>query len=57
MPVEWDLSIVVPIFKRKSDTTNCSCHRTAKLLEHGMKVAERVLEKKLHRIMTTDEMH
>ena len=45
MPVEWALSIVVPIFKRKHDISNCSCNRGVKLLEHGIKVVERVLEK------------
>ena len=45
MPVEWALSIVVPIFKGKSDIRNYSCYRTVKLLEHGVKVVERVLEK------------
>ena len=45
MPGEWTLSIVVPIFKGKRDITNCNCHRAVKLLEHSMKVVERVLEK------------
>ena len=48
MPVEWVVSIVVPIFKRKGDIRNCSCHRAVKLHEHGMKVVDRVLEKRLH---------
>ena len=26
MPVEWVLSIVVPIFKGKGDIRNCSCY-------------------------------
>ena len=26
MPAEWALSIVVPIFKRKSDIRNCCCY-------------------------------
>ena len=45
MPFEWALSIVVSILKGKSDIRNCICYRTVKLLEHGMKVVERVLEK------------
>ena len=45
MPVELALSIVVPIFKGNGDIRNCSCYRAAKLLEHGMKVVERVLKK------------
>ena len=38
MPVEWALSIVVPIFKGKGDIRNCGYYRSEKLLEHGMKV-------------------
>ena len=47
MPVEWALSIVVPIFKGKGDIRNCSCYRAVKLPEHGMMMVERVLEKGL----------
>ena len=39
------LQIVVPIVKGKGDT-ELSCNRAVKLHEHGMKVVERVLEKK-----------
>ena len=56
MTVEWALSIVVLIFNGKGDTRNCSCYRAVKLLEYGMKVVERVLEKRLHRIVSVDEM-
>ena len=56
MQAEWDLSIVVPIFKGKGDIRNCSCYRAVKLLEHRMKVVERLLEKRLHIIVTVDEM-
>ena len=55
MPVEWALSIVL-IFKGKGDIRNCSCYRAVKLLEHSMKVVERVLEKQLRRIVSVDEM-
>ena len=56
MPADWALSIEVPIFKWKGDIRNCSCNRAVKLLEHGMKVVERVLEKRFLRILTVDEM-
>ena len=49
------LCIVVPIFKGKGDIRNCSCYRTVKLHEHGMKVVERVFEW-FHRIVTVNEM-
>ena len=40
----------------KGDIRNCSCHRAVKLLEHRKKVVKRVLEKRLCRIVTVDEM-
>ena len=42
MSIEWALSLGVPIFKGKGDISNCSCCTSVKLLEHGMKVVERV---------------
>ena len=42
MHVELALSIVVPILKGKGDITKCTCYRAVKLLEHGIKVVERV---------------
>ena len=56
MPAEWALCIVVSIFKGKSEIRNCSCNRAVKLLEHGMKVVERMLEKMLNRIVSVDEI-
>ena len=53
---EWALSIMVPIFMGKGDIRNCSCYGAVKLLEHGMKVEERVFEKRLSRIVSVDEM-
>ena len=45
MPVKWALNKVVSIFEGKGDIRNCTCHRAMKLLEHGVKVVEKVLEK------------
>ena len=47
MPAEWALSIVVPFFKGKGDIQNSSCYGAVELLEHGMKVVERLLDKAL----------
>ena len=47
MPVELALNIVIPIYSRKGDIRNCSCYRAVKLLEHGMKVVEKVFKKAL----------
>ena len=56
MPAECALCIVVSIFKGKGDIRNCSCYGAVKLLEHCMKVEEKVLEERLHRIVSVDEM-
>ena len=56
MPIEWALSVVLPIFKEKAGIRNCSSHRAVKHLEHGMNVVERVLEERLCRIANVDEM-
>ena len=45
MPAEWVLCIMVLIFKGKDDIRNCSCYRAVKLVEHEIKVVERVLKK------------
>ena len=57
MPAEWAQGIVVPIFKEKGHIRKCSCYGAVKHLEHDMKVVERVLVKRLCRIVTVDEMH
>ena len=56
MPAEWALSKVVIIFKGKGDIRNCCFNRAVKLIEHGMKVVERVLEKRLSIIVSVGEM-
>ena len=44
MPDEWQTSVLVPIFKGKGDVRNSNTYRV-KLLEHAMKVVERVMER------------
>ena len=45
MPHDWRTSKVVPIYKKKASVMDCASYRGVKLLEHGMKVVERLLEK------------
>ena len=47
MPEEWETSVVVPIFKGKGDVMDCRKYRGVKLLEHAMKIVERVLENRI----------
>ena len=43
MPDECKSSAIVPIFKGKNDVMSCGSCRGVKLLEHAMKIVERVL--------------
>ena len=56
MPEDWKTSVMVPIYKGKGDVTNCSAHRGVKLLEHGMKIIERVLEKRIRALVEVDDI-
>ena len=56
MPDDWALSVVVPIFKGKGDAMTYGAYRGMKLLEHAMKIVEKVLERRLQRMVKVDEM-
>ena len=56
MPHDWRTSTVVPICKKKGSVMDCVSYRGLKLLEHGMKVVERLLEKRLKRLVKVDQI-
>ena len=56
MPEEWAWSVVIPIFKGKGDVKGCGAYRGVKLLKHAMKIVERVLERRIRKIVEIDEM-
>ena len=56
MPHDWRTSKVVPICKKKGSVMDRASYRGLKLLEHGMKVVERLLEKRLRRLVKVDQM-
>ena len=56
MPEEWKTSVVVPIFKGKGDVMDCGAYRGVKLLEHAMKIVERVLEKRIRESVKVDDI-
>ena len=47
---------MVPIFKGEEDIRNCNTYRGVKLLEHTMKIVERVLERRIRELVNTDSM-
>ena len=56
IPESWQISELVPIYKGKGDMLECGSSQGMKQLEHGMKVAERVLERRLRQAVEIDKM-
>ena len=56
MTDEWKTSVIVPIFKGKGDVMSCGSCREVKLLEHAMKIVERVLERRIRTLVSLNEM-
>ena len=56
IPADWTLSTLILIYKGKGDPLECGSYRAIKLLEHGMKVLERVMERKLRERVNIDGM-
>ena len=56
MPDDWKTSVIVPIFKGKGDVMSCGSYRAVKLLEHAMKIVERVLERRIRTLINLNEM-
>ena len=53
-PTEWANSLTVPLFKGKGDSLLCDKYRGLRLLEHAMKIWERVLLARLRPIIGID---
>src|SRR5437867_92495 len=56
VPVDWRRSWMVNVYKGKGNALECSSYRGIKLLEHVLKVLERVIETRIRKIVKTDEM-
>ena len=56
IPTDWTKSTLVPFYKGKGDPLECELYRAIKLLEQGMKVMERVLEKRVRSQVKIDDM-
>ena len=57
LPEEWMLSWLVPIFKGKGDPLNPNSYREIKLLEHALKLYEKVLDGCLRGVVDIDKMN
>ena len=56
MPEEWRKSEIVPIYKQKGEPLECGNFRGIKLLEHGLKMFEKILEHRLRKLITVNNM-
>ena len=56
MPEEGKRSEIVPIYKQKGDRLECGNFRGIKLLEHGMKMSEKIVERRLRKLITVNNM-
>ena len=56
IPEDWKLSVVLPIYKGKGDPMECGSYREIKLLEHAMKVVERIFEQRIRQQIEIDDM-
>ena len=54
-PEEWHRSTTVPLFKGKGDALECGGYRGLRLLEHGMKIWEKLLSDRLKEIIKIDK--
>ena len=48
--------MLIPLYKVKGDAKSCSNYGSVKLLEHGMKVVERMFEERLRKVIDMSEM-
>ena len=56
IPEDWSRIWMVNVFKGKGDALACGSYRAIQLLEHAMKVLERVIEGRVRKIVIFDDM-
>jgi len=56
MPEDWKSSVILPTYKGKGDPVECGSYRGIKLLEHAMKVVERIFEHRTRQQIEVDGM-
>ena len=56
IPEDWKSSMVLPIYKGKGNPIECGSYRGIKLLEHAMKVVERISKHRIWQQIETDDM-
>ncbi len=55
-PTEWGSSYTNPIYKGKGDALLCGKYRGVRLLDHGVKLQEKILERGLRDIVKIEDI-
>ena len=55
VPSDWEMSVIINCFKGKGDAVECGNFRGLKLLDHLMRVFERVIEKYIREAVNIDD--
>ena len=56
IPQDWCKSWMVNVYKGKGDALECGSYRGIKILEHVMKIFERVIEGRVRKLVKIDDM-
>src|SRR6267154_1468222 len=56
IPADWKRSWMVNVYKGKGNALECSSYRGIKLLDHVLKVLERVIEARVRKMVKLEEM-
>ena len=56
IPEDWKHSTLIRIFKGKGNILHCGDYRGMKLLEHMMKVYERIIDSRIREQVAVDEI-
>ena len=56
IPSDWRKSWIVKVYKGKGDALECGSYRGIKLLDHVMKVLDRVIEKRVRSKVSINDM-
>lgn len=54
--MEDECTVVLVVFKEKGDVLNCGAYRGAKLLEHIIKIVERVMKGRIRAMENLDKI-
>ena len=56
LPDEWQMSVLVLIFKGKGEVGSCNVYRGVKFVEYAVRIIEGVLERRVQELVNVDGM-